>query len=263
MKKMTFVWEQIEKWLPLVVADNDDLLGEAFLHRYRAAGSTRIYADDLSRFRAFFTGIGSDPVAIIDQRFSSRFSKIRAYHGCAPTEIQSYYTNGILPLAAAAVNEQIRQEFLNSQYPEITPEILAQAISETGTDMRKGRLFLALDARSLLDCGHYLRYGSEYRTGIAAAMFRITRVREYRLAFRDRGKPTIFTCDVPIDIVDASDRAELIAKIVMVSISSRTDTEYVHYPLDFTIKLGVPVAPTWVVTHTHPEGVRDPLQTCY
>lgn len=104
-----------------------------------------------------------------------------------------------------------------------------------------------------------MRYGSEYRTSIAATIFRITKLRDYRLAFRDKGKPTIITCDLPADIVDERDKAELIAKIIVVAIESRADTQYQHYPFDFTIELEQPVKPEWIVTHAHPEGVKYPL----
>ena len=256
---MTLDWIELHQWRQPFIADNAEYLGTDFLKKYMAAGSPRIYEDNLSGYTDFFAQEVDDPLVVISERTRQRFHYVRTYHACAPTNTDSYYTLGILPLDAKVIQDEIRRVFLNGDYPRLTPDLVEQAIRETTSDLRHGRLFLALDGRTLFHCGHYMRYGSEYRVAIAATLTRLMGDQDYRLAFRDKGRPTIFVCDIPSITLCEEDWAALIVKMVIVSIESRVDPKYEHRPLDFTIELGCKVEHGWIVSHSHPTAVRDPL----
>ena len=253
---MIFEWENIRAWRTALVKDNADVLGRLFMDRYKAEGYTRIYEDDLERYRRFFSDI--DPVQIISDRARRRFNAIRTFHACAPQDVSLYYRHGIVPLDASVIHQEVRSAFLTDAYPEVTIDALEKAISETSSNLRHGRLFLGLDGRTLLDCGHYLIYGSEYRIAIAATLTRILGQRDYRMAFRSKGRPTVFACNLPIDAIEEEDWEALVAKLIITSIVSRSDKSYQHLPLDFTFEIGTKVDPEWIIDHHHPLQVRDP-----
>ena len=257
---MTLDWIELCQWRRPFVADSAEYLGADFLNKYISAGSPRIYEDNLSSYTDLFAREHGDPLIAISLRTRKRFAFVRAYHACAPTDIDSYYTHGVLPLDAYSIHDEIRRVFLNGDYPGLTPDIVEQAIRETTSDQRHGRLFLALDGRILFHCGHYMRYGSEYRIAIAATLTRLMGDQDYRLAFRDKGKPTIFVCDIPSNALCEMDWDALIVKMIIVSIESRIDPKYEHRPLDFTIEMGCKVERGWIVSHSHPTTVRDPLR---
>lgn len=256
---MIFEWINLGAWRTALVKDNADVLGRPFMDRYKAEGCPRIYEDDLERYRHFFSDANIDPVRIISDRARRRFTAIRAFHACAPQDVTRYFRDGIVPLDASIVQQEVRSALLSDAFPEVTIDALDRAINETSSDLRHGRLFLGLDGRTLLDCGHYLIYGSEYRIAIAATLTRILGRRDYRMAFRGNGRPTVFACNLPVEIVDDEDWDALIAKLIVVSIESRSDKSYQHLPLDFTIELDRRVEPEWIIDHQHPCQIRDPF----
>lgn len=113
---------------------------------------------------------------------------LRAYHACRPTDIKSYYENGIIPL-----NEKyIRDYFNQKDYPDIIEEKLASAIKfikDGGT--RFGKIYFVINPEIICKRNsNYLKKGSESLSFIA-----------YRCNVRlqqEGQRPTFFVCNVPV-----------------------------------------------------------------
>ena len=257
---MIFEWEKVSYWKRLFLEDNADILGADFFNKYIPAGRPRIYEDDLSKLALHIVKPIENALDLMCSRLYRRFDKIRAYHGCAPENTGTYYSKGIYPLDIDAIHADVRQVFLNGAYPELTHELVEMAIENTRPSTLPRSVYLALDSRSLIeDCGHYIRYGSEYRVGIAANLVQLTGKRDYRLAFRDKGMPTIFVCDIPAEVIEMSDKRELLAKVIVTALGCDPVSQYEKYPVDFTIELHQPIKKEWIIRHYHPANVKDPL----
>lgn len=257
---MIFEWVKVTIWKRLFLEDNADILGEEFFRKYISTGRPRIYEDALKKLAPYIEGPIEDALDLIYNRFYRRFAIIRSYHGCAPANTDTYYSNGIIPLDAEAIHSEIRKEFLNGSYPELTSALVERAIENARSGATPNSVFLALDSRAFIeDCGHYIRYGSEYRVGVAANLVQLIRGRDYRLAFRDKGIPTVFVCDIPAAVIDEGDKRELLAKIIITALGCDPDSQYEKSPIDFTIELRQPVKKEWITRHYHPSCIKDPL----
>lgn len=257
---MIFEWDKVTSWKRLFLEDNTDILGDEFFSKYISAGRPRIYEDVLIKLAPYIAGPIDEALDLIYSRFYRRFAKVRAYHGCAPANTDTYYLKGINPLDTGAIHTEIRKEFLNGSYPELSSALVERAIENARPGVSPDSVYLALDSRTFIeDCGHYIRYGSEYRVGIAANLVQLTSGRDYRLAFRDKGMPTIFVCDIPAAVIEESDKRELLAKVIVAALGCDPDSHYEKNPIDFTIELHQPVKKEWITRHYHPSYIKDPL----
>ncbi len=257
---MIFEWNKVVHWKRQFLEDNVDVLGEEFFRSYIAAGRPRIYRDTLSKLAPQIVGSIDEALDLMYSRLYRRFAKVRAYHGCAPANPETYYSKGILPLDIDAIHADVRQEFLNGSYPELSSEIVEKAIEIERPFASSDSVYLSLDSRTLIeDCGHYIRYGSEHRVGIAANLMRLTGARDYRLAFRDKGTPTIFVCDIPAAVIEEDAKRELLAMVIVTAIECGSGGRYENDPVDFAIELHQPVKKEWITRHFHPTDVKDPL----
>ena len=108
-------------------------------------------------------------------------------------------------------------------------------------------------------CGHYLLYGSEYLTALAA---NLGGTRDYRRVLKERFAPTLFVCDVPLECLHPGTVTEF-AGIALESIFKELLDGPSYAPdkrrgLAFSIR--VPLESTCIVGHCHPTITRDPLQ---
>ncbi|KQQ78835.1 hypothetical protein [Aureimonas sp. Leaf324] len=147
------------------------------------------------------------------------------------------------------VRELLREEpELARRYPD--PDRLLSTFEDRGRDA--GRLFLALDDRSLLDGGgHYLLYGSEWLQTLLGW--------DAHPVMRRRGHPTIVRAALPLDSVSAGVRNELAAKLLL-EWARRTAIRTVEVPkLDFSFCLRGDLPPSAILGHEHPAEIEDPF----
>jgi len=92
--------------------------------------------------------------------FANYYGHIRAFHGCRPTDLASYFDHGLQGQTA----EVLEAHFL-SIFRDLPEAKLRQTLDEfkNRKDGERGRLWVVLDERELIEhCGHYLIQGSEY-----------------------------------------------------------------------------------------------------
>jgi hypothetical protein len=80
-------------------------------------------------------------------------------------------------------------------------EQILKAIEKIDPTTREGVAHLSLDDKHLIEhCGHYLIDGSEYLMVVAAEL-RIMTGRDFFPSLRREGVPTVFECEVPVNMI--------------------------------------------------------------
>jgi hypothetical protein len=198
--QMTWHWQDLNSWHETVWAMLTNIgVSPAVVDAIRQAPPEYLVGDDLSWLERVIEEIVGESMEIKHElacTLREHFDAIRAFHCARPRDVQSYYQYGIRLLDAAEQNEVIREIFLSGDFPEVTAAQVDEAIQYVGPELRHGRVYFDAHERELVEsCGHYMLYGSEYVTAVAA---HIQGPRDYRQALKTRGTPTVFVCDVPI-----------------------------------------------------------------
>ena len=227
------------------------------------------YMDDVICFREVYSEIGDyDQLQrILATHLRGTFPLIRMFHCCRPTDIQSYYDNGLLVLDSGKSNEDLRAVFFdNPEFPGITATHIEAAVEEmAGSYRRHGFVYFGLDDRYLIDvCGHYLIYGSEYVQSLAACIERQTG-RSVKPVLRRRGVPTVFAVDMPIEHFDDDELTTLGEAALHAWAYSIAHNTAEAGEIDFAIELDQPLGPDFISSHYHPECIPDPFRqrACY
>ncbi|WP_159994030.1 hypothetical protein [Roseomonas sp. 18066] len=240
-----------------------DFLDERVREEFRRSPPEYVVSDDLSWLDSIIdraTGRILDSKRLMAVRLAKRYDFLRCCHATNARDLGLYYGRGIQPLVPERAREAARAIFLDGSYPELTADDVEEAIKATGHGLRAGRVFFEVNERSLVaDGGHYLLYGSEYLTGIAAHLRGAVR-RDYRQALKGRGTPTVFLCDVPITALrmDMLEAAGTVLEFLFEELLEGDDcVPDPHRGFGFSIPQALP--PDRIVGHYHPTGVRDPL----
>ncbi|WP_260292398.1 hypothetical protein [Sedimenticola hydrogenitrophicus] len=247
----TSIWGLIEDFAtPEVV--------ESFL----AAPPEDIVSDDPSWLEEIVHRVRNeafDMKSLLANRLRERYSAIRAVHGTRTDDVERFYGEGLKPLQPEKFHRQARLLFLQGKFPELNESSLQAAIHQVGSDLREGRVYFEANEEMLLTyCGHYMIYGSEYLTSLAA---QIGSKRDYRQVLTTYGKPTVLVCDVPLELISDYTLEEF----------SGWSLEALFQELlegsDFQINpsrgagfcIRSRLDPHCIVGHYHPESIRDPL----
>lgn len=189
------------------------------------------------------------------------YTHIRMYHACKPININSYYESDIKVLNLESLKKTAINYFISDKPSTLLLKDIDEAFDYVGSDLRKGRVYSALDKRDLIEyCGHYLIYGSEFLQGVAIYL-RSKYNKDYLNILKNIGTPTIFSCDIPINIIDDSYLQELNECIKKSLLINNTHIEAPHK--DFAIPLYNDIDSSYIAGHFHPTSIKDPLNSFY
>lgn len=185
---------------------------------------------------------------------SSFYTHFKAFHGCRPESLSSYYDHGLRGQNADLIIRKFRQLFA-----DLPPASLDQAIEKMKhrESNERGRTWLSGDDRQMVrDFGHYIINGSEYLLALAAKLGGGHYEEDYRLRLRTIGIPTVLEVDIPIELIPPAQKLE-VAKM-MLSEWGQLRTKR---------PLGISSSPCYVVrsdipaecirAHYHPARIRD------
>lgn len=164
---------------------------------------------------------------------------LRAYHACRPTDIKSYYENGIIPL-----NEKyIRDYFNQKDYPDIIEEKLASAIKYIDDGTRFDKIYFVINPEIICKRNsHYLKKGSESLSFIA-----------YRCNVRlKKGRPTFFVCNVPVLSIPTPLLEELSAVMLNIMFRHILEQEVNWAELNRAFYIDKQLAKENIVNHFYP-----------
>lgn len=199
------------------------------------------------------------PVIDGENRFAAAFASyyryVRAFHGCRPIDLQSYFVDGLRGQTAEAIEAQ----FL-ALFQDVPKSALLEVIArfQDRKESERGRFWVVLDENELMEsCGHYLIQGSEYLMALAASLCQLIPGEDYRLRLRSSGTPTVFELHIPIGYLSPHEINDL-SRLVLAAWGERTAQRPLgmeHVPC-LTVRRTVEAK--YLVKHIHPKCIRDP-----
>jgi len=175
---------------------------------------------------------------------------------------RSFYMNGLLPLDPNRIHDEIRSRFLNGRFKNIGEAQLELAIAEIGeheTSLRSQKLFFEAGQDHLVDhCAHYMLHGSEYLHCLAIRLGLPESTARSHL--RSEGRPTVFICDVPIELLKDSTLREFAGTALEYLFEEEMRPQDfqpgLHRGSGFSIHERLPAEA--ILGHFHPARMRDP-----
>lgn len=262
---MRRVWhyEEMDSWRGQIMELLRPQLTERVITAFRKKPPKYVVSDDLSWLDSIVErihGYETDMKSNVAERLHEKFDAIRCYHGARPTNIESYYDHGIRIMDPAEVEQRARNVFLSGAFPELSSEDVERAISAVGREHWQGRAYFEASKRELEDfCGHYMLYGSEFVTGVAAALGCDSP--DYRQVLKEIGTPTVFLCDIPLTLLPLPFLKDFAGSAIASIFEAILEPGYRHPPAGqgAGIVIHQSLAPEFIVGHYTPKRLRDPL----
>lgn len=187
-------------------------------------------------------------------RMSSFYTHFKAFHGCRPESLSTYYEGGLQGQNADSIIQKFRHLFPDLPFANLDQAIERMKHRELS---EKGKIWLSGDDREMIrDFGHYIINGSEYLLALAANLDTGEDDEDYRLRLRTIGIPTVLEIDIPIDLIPPVQKLEVAKMILSEWGQLRTKRP-----------LGMSSSPCYVVrsdipaecikAHYHPAKIRD------
>lgn len=255
-------WQNYPRWRDELWPLLEDIVPNAVRDRLISDPPRHIVSDNLQWLESeLFVATGEfvDVRTLLTDRISERYGFLRAVHGTRLENLSTVYSAGLLPLDPRTIQHRAREIFLTGEIAEISEARFQEAIAAIETETREGRVFFEANERMFLeDCGHYLHYGSEYLLGIADGL---GAHRDYRQILKSYGEPTVFVCDVPLELIPEAIKREFTGMALEAIFSQLVFGDYPEIAdtggAGFCIHSVLP--PANIVGHYHPLNIRDPL----
>ncbi|MFZ6763192.1 hypothetical protein [Pseudoroseomonas sp. WGS1072] len=262
MPERVWDFDDFGSWRSMVWDMTGDILNEDVREAFLKSPPRFIVSDELGWLDDIVLAATDRQVNtqhLMIEKLTERFDAVRCCHATNTADVGTYYERGILPLDLERANQAVRAVYLDGSFPELSPEEVERAIAAADPEQRVGKAYFEANEWSLVHkCGHYLLNGSEYVASIARNLSGPGR-RDYRRILRERGKPTMFLCDVPLGwlrmtIVEA---AGTVLENMFKELLEGPDFEPDRYRgFGFSIPWALP--PERIVGHYHLANVRDP-----
>jgi hypothetical protein len=232
----------------------------AVIAALRQVPAAKMYDDTMKYLDGALGDAGAEPVDRLlpglQCAVSRGFSALRAFHGCKPVSLDSYYRSGITPLTRRWLVQEAFDLFEGS----IPRAELQRVAAKADLGIRRGLVWFATDPDELTGlAGHYLVYGPESMNCLwqhDPARFRESQERQ-----RQRGVPTLFECAVPMALIGREWKHELTKTLVTRLFKGRSVTPDPDGESgDWGFSVRRPVGPEHFIGHTHPAVIYDPLR---
>jgi len=257
-----FMWKDFGEWKSELEGMFKDILTPEFEAKVKQNRAIVEYCDAPEAFEKLASqSIVSMITTEKINEFRRRYSHIRVYHGCRPTDVQSYYEKGILPsveLKDVQV-DRFREIFLNDNFPELTEEMLKQSIKKIGP--KEDELSLDIDDRFIIEYGgYYLIYGSEYMGNLVSNL-PIENIEKYRSVLRKIGKPTFIEINLSntVEYVSDNDIFNVICRMITEWTACLAYSETQSHLFGCTFELSELLPPEHIYSHYHPRKIPDQL----
>ncbi len=255
-------WQNAGSWSETVWSLMGDVLTPAVVKTFKSSPPEYVVGDDLTWLNEIVeaeTGVTVDMHEVMAERLAEHYFALRAYHGTRPLDVDSFYKYGLRPLEPSHFEARARELFLDGSFPELSIDSIEQGIKKVGREYREGLLYFEANETHLVElCAHYMLYGSEYLSAIAA---NIPGQHDYKQHLKKFGTPTIFTCDIPFSHLDYALLKEFAGAALESMFTSLLDPTYQHGAKWNGAGLYIrrPLAPEFIVEHRTPSVLKDPL----
>jgi hypothetical protein len=243
-------WSSRAQWLPELPAYTADILAPDVVDFLRDNPPDGCWSDDMSWL---------PDESLVDNfidAFCNYYESVKAFHGCRPIEMASYYNDGLLGQDGRHVETTFR-----NLYADVPGDVLQRAIDglrERGEQEHGKIYFVCTEEELVTQCGHYLIQGSEYLMSLAAALCRHhTTGEDFRMRLRDFGIPTIIEVNIPIELIPDWNLREMAQVMISAWGKQILNLEDDGEPRMYVI-LNQDLPAKYIVNHSHPREIRDP-----
>jgi hypothetical protein len=193
---------------------------------------------------------------VLVQSLRARFKTLRSFHAARPLDTATYYRGGIEPISDARWRALVAECFL----AHTTDPVLAAAIDrarDVQFEIVQGTgVHFCCDRRLILELDTYqLIYGSLSLLVVAARIDKAFGT-DFKSVLRQRGRPSVFVCDVPLALIADATLAELLSRLIAVLRGADTAIG-AEPPWDFRYSIASALPPAAVVGHHQPLHVPD------
>ncbi len=174
------------------------------------------------------------------------------YHGTATNSIKSYLDKGLYILNSDEKNKYARELFNQQEFPELTDDKFNTAIKEhlnyLGMEYREKRISFMTHKQHLLENEtHYLVYGSEY-------IFILAQRLGYQSILKQKLKPTLLTCKVPLKLLNNEFMEMVITNIIVKYVENIIYPEEI-YKNDAEIYINSNLEARYIIKYEHPKNI--------
>lgn len=260
----TFIWRDFSSWNEQILGLAQELLTQDFIHHFLSDPPEEVYPEEMNWIASLLARLkpgysAADFEVDFTKRLTAHYRYLRAFHGCCPPDLSSYFEQGIVPVDPQTAVDSVKRILLCGRYPELTEKQIDEAVVRRGLCERDKRIYFGLDDRFLIGhCGHYLLYGSEYRVGVVAELSTLGGP-DYRRCFKGLGTPTMLVCDIPWRMISEEVHRSLCRALLAESFRNLLDPSYAPSIIDFGFAIGGVLPPEHIVSHYSPDKIRDPL----
>jgi hypothetical protein len=254
--KKVLAWRDVSTWHPIAYRLANEMLSPEVVQELRTNPPRSMdwhWREWLQQ--ALDVAGSSKTTEVLDDilnSFLNQFTHIRAFHGCRPVDVGSYYESGFLPTNIEQIRRVAKEIFLQPESGEEHKSALERAVQELVKGKREGQLYLVLDDMLFEASPNYLIFGSEGLMIIASRLGTINGVHRYDI-LRGRGTPTIFVCDLPISIIPSDRLYQTAATFIFQTLRGLGESgeEVVTVRNSFRFDKALP--PSIIVRHYHPD----------
>ncbi|MCZ6542140.1 MAG: hypothetical protein O6768_00575 [Planctomycetota bacterium] len=191
-------------------------------------------------------------------RLVEAYDGIRLYHGCSPARLDSYWSDGIVPMTPDRLTRTCRSHLMTDQDPGDVRRNFENILEiQTGliyADKVSFHLYAEVFHRI---AGYYLIYGSHSVFAVAVLLSRMTGI-DFRRRLAGTGRPTVLTCDIPLARLSIGQLARL-CEFLAAGVVAGDDGAGRLRIADFHLEVEGSVAPWCIVAHDHPVTVEDSI----
>jgi hypothetical protein len=251
-KNHQFVWKKPNSWLPQLSAWLSPRFRADGLRRLKPGVFRDLCWDDSDWLRVLEKCLTAD-IAYHTDKLAEVIepATLRCYHGCRTDDASIYFREGLRTHDREAMTERIRT------IAELHPDLryfksrLSENVAKIDNTLDIGRLYVVADDQVLIKhAAHYLIYGSEWISAVLGFD---------RHVLKRTGVPTLLEIDLPLRMASFATRREFAAKMLREWARFACNEPDWSAPIDFTFTLGDDIPPEWVVGHSHPGELVDPL----
>lgn len=242
-------WRNKKEWISAISVYAGDIINENLVEKIRSSDLEGCWSDDMSWLQ------DEDIVDCFRERLLTHYSHVKAFHGCRPISVRSYYDNGFLGQNKGSIEKQFRELF-----SDVESNLVEQAISDLNERgiSEKGKIYFVCSELDLIECsGHYLIQGSEYIMAMAASLCRLSSASEdYRFRLREAGIPTVFEVNIPISQIPWQQINGLV-KVILASWGTLNLFPDDEYERGMSFVLHSNLEAEHISNHIHPSRIKD------
>lgn len=264
-----FCFPAVNSWRERLWEQLSDFVTDEVKEEFKNNPPEYVVSDDLTWLNDIVYDVTGEIVEmkeLTSARLATEYRAFRAGHATRTNNLAQFYEAGLRRLHAEDEEARARKLFLPDNFNWTRDEKLRAAIKDVNardpSGGREGRLYFCTDERSLITqvggSGHYLIYGGEY---LYCLGIRVVGTFDAQRILKAIGRPTMFVCDIPMELMCEHTRYEFAGSILEFLfcelIGKRPHTLSPGAGTAFSLMVDLPGE--HIIGHYHPASIYDPF----